>query len=206
MTLPAIVRRAIFDRQPPYRRHATKSGTATTSVVVRLLVEHSRPQTKGLTEIEATDLVRSRGSLDTGDRPVIAQDEAVRLLVEHGHPQGPDRLTDRQVELCMTAIRCNSATGAYSDGQLSGIATALRHTRFAPAPDRLERLLLAARRLGKKSVLEVDADYTDIDGDVCWSILNGDMECGGNRLNIVEDVVDSYLARLTELEANESKP
>lgn len=42
MTLPAIVRRAIFDRQPPYRRHAAKSGTATTSVVVRLLVEPRR--------------------------------------------------------------------------------------------------------------------------------------------------------------------
>lgn len=46
MTLPAIVRRAIFDRQPPPRR-GMKPGSATTSIVVRLVVDPTRIQNIG---------------------------------------------------------------------------------------------------------------------------------------------------------------
>ena len=41
MTLPAIVRRAILDRQPSRRRH-TQPGPVTTSVVVRLVAAPER--------------------------------------------------------------------------------------------------------------------------------------------------------------------
>jgi hypothetical protein len=42
MSLPPIVRRAIFDRQGPSRSRGMKFGSATTSVIIRLTVAPER--------------------------------------------------------------------------------------------------------------------------------------------------------------------